>query len=283
MTDCLELAPDPGSVRSARLFVVDKLQEWSCDELVDSAALITSELATNAVVHTGRPYTVTVHRKQGGIRVEVRDAMQDRPLVHRPRHMAKRDGEGVGDIGSLDGSVEVNDLFSGLGMVDAVATAWGSEVIPGAGKIVWFELATTIGTGGSSHMSELRDLRSPEPEEGLPAEHLGKGRENTPRTQEAQDMARRDSLVDDHDRVVDERRYRDDDRRRGGGVMRWILVLLVIAALAIGAFFLFGGEADVDTEGDLEVPEVDVDVNAPDVDVDSEEAPPAEADADTGS
>ena len=56
-------------------------------------------------------------------------------------------------------------------------------------------------------------------------------------------------------------------------------MLLIVAALAIGAFFLLGGEADVDTDGDLEVPEVDVDVNAPDVDVDSEDAPPASAEA----
>lgn len=83
-------------------------------------------------------------------------------------------------------------------------------------------------------------------------------------------MARR---ADDRDIVVDER-YTEERR---GGAGRWFLVLLVVAILAVGAFFLLGGEADVDTEGDLEVPEVDVDVNTPDVD--SEDAPPASADA----
>lgn len=75
---------------------------------------------------------------------------------------------------------------------------------------------------------------------------------------------------EDHDVVVEQRR---------GGAGRWILGLLVVAALVIGGFFLLGGDADVDTEGDLEVPEVDVDINAPDVDVDSEDAPPASAEA----
>lgn len=83
-------------------------------------------------------------------------------------------------------------------------------------------------------------------------------------------MARDEQLVSD-DRVV--------EAPRRGGVGRALVVLLVIAALAVGAFFAFGGSADVDTEGDLEIPEVDLDVNAPDVDVDSEEAPPASADA----
>lgn len=62
-----------------------------------------------------------------------------------------------------------------------------------------------------------------------------------------------------------------------GGAGRWFLALLVIAVLAVAAFFAFGGDADVDTKGDLEVPEVDVDVNTPEVD--TEEAPPASADA----
>ena len=88
--------------------------------------------------------------------------------------------------------------------------------------------------------------------------------------------------------LVTDRRYVDEDdrtvvfeeRRRGGGG-RVLLVLVLIAALAVAAFFILGGSADVDTKGNLEVPEVDVDVNAPDVDVTSSDAPPASADAGT--
>lgn len=88
-------------------------------------------------------------------------------------------------------------------------------------------------------------------------------------------------LVKDDAREIEDRdvRYVEVDSRRGSGAMRWIVGLLIIAALAVGAFFLFGGSADVDTTGDLEIPAVDVDVNAPDVNVDSEQAPPASADA----
>lgn len=83
-----------------------------------------------------------------------------------------------------------------------------------------------------------------------------------------------------------DRRHLDNDERvviedrRGGGAGKVLLVLAVLAALAVGAFFALGGSADVDTEGDVEVPEVDVDVNAPEVDVDAEDAPPASAEAD---
>lgn len=74
--------------------------------------------------------------------------------------------------------------------------------------------------------------------------------------------------------VIVEERYVEERR---GGAGRWLLVLLVVAVLAVGAFFMLGGDADVDTKGDLEVPEVDVDINAPDVD--TQDAPPASAEA----
>ncbi len=85
----------------------------------------------------------------------------------------------------------------------------------------------------------------------------------------------REPLMDD-DRISLERHYGERRRGRAGQVL---LLLVVVLAIAIGTFFLLGGSADVDTEGDLDVPEVDVDVNAPEVDVTTEEAPPASADA----
>ena len=83
-------------------------------------------------------------------------------------------------------------------------------------------------------------------------------------------------MARDENVVTEERAVETPRRGRFG---RFLLILLVIVALAIGAFFALGGSADVDTEGDFEVPEVDVDVNTPDVDVDKEEAPPASAEA----
>lgn len=154
----LECAPEPNGVRAARLFVVDKLQEWHCDDLVESAALITSELATNAALHTRRPFSVGVHRHSAGIRVEVSDSstvLPETPSSGDPRHVLDLD---AGDVLSTSPD-EVDHMFSGLGVVDAVATDWGTQPIPGRGKVVWFELLTSSGRNGG--LGALRRASDP--------------------------------------------------------------------------------------------------------------------------
>jgi anti-sigma regulatory factor (Ser/Thr protein kinase) len=151
MSHRLDCEPVPSSVRTARLFVVDKLQEWRCDELVDRVALLTSELATNAVVHTGQPYSVSVARHGPSVRVEVVDQADRLPSRRDLLVDLTEDG---GDMPR-----DAESAFSGLGIVDATATAWGSEHVPG-GKVVWFELGDRDGpddVGARSH--GLRDLR----------------------------------------------------------------------------------------------------------------------------
>jgi hypothetical protein len=270
MLDRLDCTAEPSSVRAARRFVIDKLQEWDCDDLVDSAALVTSELATNAVLHTGQPYSVAIEQRDGGVRVEVADrvlAMPPHPAVVPPI------GSDAGDAG--DGEpVDLSHLFSGLGLVDAVATRWGSQPNPEGGKVVWFELARRTFSRSRDRVVDLRDLRDPEPPTWLPVIGDGKERVGGREPEEKGTMAR--YLVDDDERVIEEHYV---EERRGGGPIRWLIGLLLIAALAMGAFWLLGGDADIDTKGGFDVPEVDVDVNPPNVDVDTEQAPPATAEA----
>lgn len=257
----MDCEPVPSSVRSARLFVVDRLQAWRCDELVDTVALLTSELATNAVVHTGLPYSVRVARRGPGVRVEVADRADTLPTPPE-----------VIDLDHADGD-DLQFSFSGLSIVERTATAWGSQPVPGDGKIVWFEVMPSADTSdGRVRVSDLSDLREPLGVEGLGGGDRGEVAVDRQRPEEAP-MAKREHVVDD-DRVVEERYV---ERRSGAG--RALLVLLAVIAVAALVFFLMGGSADVDSEGDLEVPEVDVDVNAPDVDVSTSDAPPASADA----
>lgn len=274
-SDRLECQPSPSSVREARLFVVDKLQEWRCDPLVDSAALMTSELATNAVMHTDRPYTVSVLRDGRTVRIEVFDTVGVLPELPEPTDDAIAHDPGA--------------LFSGLGLVERIATDWGSELVHG-GKVVWFELQITDAPG-RARTSDLADLRSPEPGEEhaeIAVREDGEGTGHPSDQQEAPAMARhhRSDVVDPdtNDRDVRDREVRDRDPRDDRRVireeprarrhpMRWLLLLLVIAVLAVAAFFALGGDADVD-----------VDVNPPeDVNVETEDAPEADADADAGS
>jgi len=274
MADVLDCEPVPSSVRSARLFVVDKLQEWRFDDLVDGVALLTSELATNAVVHTGRPFQVGVERTGDRIRVEVVD---EEPAP--PTRFREEDDRG---------------LFHGLNVVDSLATAWGSQPRRD-GKVVWFELVSTGDSDHADNLASLRDLRSPDPAEGLPLDPSGNGRGYDEAQQEATEMATRHDLSDENERLREENealrgergdRVVSDEREvevgRRHPFWKGVLVVLILVAAAVIAFFALGGTIDVDTQGDLEVPEVDVDVNAPDVNVDSDEAPPAEADASEG-
>ncbi|HKY77993.1 MAG TPA: MEDS domain-containing protein [Acidimicrobiia bacterium] len=113
----------PWSGRSpgqARHFVVDTLAAWDCWAFLDDAALITTELATNAILHAQTGFTVVVSRRpEGSIRIAVRDASLVRP---RPREAGPFETSG-----------------RGLRLVAALAARWGSEPIP-AGKMIWAEL-----------------------------------------------------------------------------------------------------------------------------------------------
>ncbi len=74
-------APVPESVAAARRFTRAALGRHEIDpEIVSTATLLVSELATNAIVHG----TSTIRLRVGvgdEIRVEVRDASDDAPVV----------------------------------------------------------------------------------------------------------------------------------------------------------------------------------------------------------
>ena len=110
--DCL-----PAAVREARRLVRETLS--GCDaELIDSAELLTSELASNCVRHARTGFEVRISVREE-VRIEVRDGGGGSPRVLSPNA----------------------DEPSGRGLqiVEAVARRWGVESRP-AGKSVWFTL-----------------------------------------------------------------------------------------------------------------------------------------------
>lgn len=220
----LDFPAEPSSVRAARLFVVDKLQEWKCDDLVDSAALVTSELATNALVHTGQPYSVQVERSDTGVRVEVIDAGHELPRLREYADLGTPDGA---DDDFAEVATDVERLFSGLRIVDSVAAEWGSSVLPGEGKVVWFELLDDPSTHPRERVSDLRDLRD------LDAPVLRKA---------SSAIGVLDELGDD---AADQPEHlaRNDDLLEYPSVSRhlrgWGFVVLLLV-LAVGGFLLFG-------------------------------------------
>ena len=116
----LALAPDLSAVRAARAFLRTCCADLALPEqLVGSAALLTSELVSNAVRHGGSAPHLVVTSVPRGVRVEVADSNPDRPTASMP--------------------APESDHGRGLMFVDLMATGWG--VRPAAsGKVVWFEL-----------------------------------------------------------------------------------------------------------------------------------------------
>jgi anti-sigma regulatory factor (Ser/Thr protein kinase) len=121
----VELPGLPQSVSAARRLVVRTLREWDLDALEATAALLVTELATNAVLHARSDLRVQVERRGEVVRVGVSDASPAGP--QRRRH-----------------GVEA-PTGRGLGLVQLLAADWGTEAC-GQGsswrKTVWFELPT---------------------------------------------------------------------------------------------------------------------------------------------
>jgi CheY-like chemotaxis protein len=120
LSDSIEIPADVREVREARRFVTSRCEAWGCQDGIDDASLIVSELVTNAIVHAGTSCRLTVRRRPHAFRLEVRDGRNTQP---DPR---------------LSGPSEEHGR--GLFLVSATAVAWGIEPAPGEGKIVWAEL-----------------------------------------------------------------------------------------------------------------------------------------------
>ena len=110
---------DTRSVRDARTFVATTLRAWRIDDLEPAASLLAGELATNAVVHAGTPYRITLELGPPNLRVLVEDLSPALPT--------RRSLEPTATSGR------------GLSMVDALALDWGARPAD-EGKVVWFDL-----------------------------------------------------------------------------------------------------------------------------------------------
>lgn len=118
-----ELAAHPGSPAQARRLTRARLTGWSvCEDTCDSAALIVSELVTNAIVHTASDVVVCeLHDGEELVRIAVRD---QGCAPGEPKPSPQRGEEEHG---------------RGLLLVDALCHAWGAQE-HGPGLLVWAEL-----------------------------------------------------------------------------------------------------------------------------------------------
>jgi MEDS: MEthanogen/methylotroph, DcmR Sensory domain len=133
--ECVRDAP-----RDARHFVMHLLRQWRLDggagpdgtgpdgadpdeagswpRVITDAALVVTELATNAVLHARSAFTVSVARSGDAVCLSVADSV---PLPPGQVGLPVR-----GD--------------HGLGVIDRIAEQWGIQPVP-AGKVIWANLA----------------------------------------------------------------------------------------------------------------------------------------------
>jgi len=127
MRDTRRFPNSPTSVTQARRFVAGHLED-APTEVVETVAVMTSELATNSIRHAATDFEVGVNRTRDEIRVEVTDA-----------------GAGVPTVMSPDPS---QPSGRGLFIVEKLADDWGVNTPSGqAGKTVWFSVSLLSADG----------------------------------------------------------------------------------------------------------------------------------------
>ena len=127
-----ELAAHPGSPAQARRLTRARLTGWSvCEDTCDTAALVVSELVTNAIVHTASSHIVCeLHDGGDLVRIAVRD---EGCAPGQPRANTRQQPE--------------EEHGRGLLLVDALCRSWGAHE-QGPGLLVWADLPRTANTGG---------------------------------------------------------------------------------------------------------------------------------------
>jgi anti-sigma regulatory factor (Ser/Thr protein kinase) len=96
------------------------LRQWGRPGRSEIAELLTSELVTNALIHTDDDAVLTATVSPRGLHVEVRDFVARRPRAR----MSQTDDATHG---------------RGLLLVQSLADSWGVRA-HGVGKSVWFDL-----------------------------------------------------------------------------------------------------------------------------------------------
>ncbi|WP_405642549.1 ATP-binding protein [Streptomyces uncialis] len=115
------LACRPEAASAARRLVSTALETWRIRELCSDAELIASELATNAVLHSGvQTFRFEVQWLGDGVRISAEDSASDR-LAHARDPNDKSTGG------------------RGLLLVKALCLRWGCDSNPRS-KTVWAEL-----------------------------------------------------------------------------------------------------------------------------------------------
>ncbi|AGJ54066.1 MULTISPECIES: ATP-binding protein [Streptomyces] len=128
----IRLSSTPRGARLARRLAEQQLTAWGFaygSSMVRDVALVTAELASNAITHgrlPGRDFRLAVGLLPRAVRIEVTDT--------RPERLLSALSPALGDA----------TAGRGLLLVDAYADRWGCTVRDTCTKTVWAEVGITI-------------------------------------------------------------------------------------------------------------------------------------------
>ncbi|MGM1076566.1 ATP-binding protein [Streptomyces sp. H28] len=122
----LPFIAEPKEVSALRSLMRTRLSAWGLSELSDTAQLCLSELVANVITHVGggTPASLTMLRRGGRLRIEVRDP---EPCA-LPRLVETSDDSEGG---------------RGMALVEALTDRWGIELCTHS-KVTWCELVTEL-------------------------------------------------------------------------------------------------------------------------------------------
>lgn len=127
------LPPEPASVGEARRVVRELLVDSDRTDLLETSALLVSELVTNALLHAGTPIDLAAWVDDEGLTVEVSDGSQHLPTRRR---YAPTAGTGRGMV-----------------MLERMVDDWG-VTRHDRGKTVWFHLTDAVDSDGLLELQE---------------------------------------------------------------------------------------------------------------------------------
>jgi anti-anti-sigma regulatory factor len=120
-----DLLPLSGAARHARNLATEACVRWSLPHLTGPAAVVTSELVTNAVEHAGTMMNLRLTRRANGLHIAVADGSTATPELAPLPAVSPSGGRG-------------------LHLVAGLAANWGF-LRTATGKVVWAILATGEG------------------------------------------------------------------------------------------------------------------------------------------
>lgn len=126
---------DPVSASGARAVTGEACLTWGLPDLRHTARLVASELASNAILHAGAEFDLTVVHTGRYLRIAVQDSSTTMPhIIETPPVVSGVIRPGTG---------------RGLRIVAALGTHWGATPVAG-GKIVWALLKSGSSPTGPS-------------------------------------------------------------------------------------------------------------------------------------